>query len=352
MSDEKYMQRCLDLATLGQRHVSPNPMVACVIVHQNQIIGEGYHQKFGQAHAEVNAINSVIQQYGEATAAKLLQEATVYVNLEPCAHQGKTPPCADLLIKHRVKKVVIANSDPHERVNGKGIAKLIEAQIEVKHGVLEEQATWLNRRFFTRQVKHRPYVILKWAQTTDGFFAPQNGQQQWISCAESLALVHRWRSEEDAILVGKNTALIDRPQLSARTAGGKNPIRVLIDKNLAVPNDNPIFNNEAKTIVLNELKIDQNDLCSWVQMEDMHYYLPEKICYQLHLMDIQSLIVEGGTQTLKSFIEAGMWDEARIFYSEKTWGKGLSAPNIRGTEIDRYPIGTDQLSILINKQAK
>ncbi|RZL43620.1 MAG: bifunctional diaminohydroxyphosphoribosylaminopyrimidine deaminase/5-amino-6-(5-phosphoribosylamino)uracil reductase RibD, partial [Pedobacter sp.] len=246
MTDEIYMQRCLDLAALGAGYVSPNPLVGCVIVASNKIIGEGYHQKFGEAHAEVNAINNVITTFGEQSAT-LLKEATVYVSLEPCAHFGKTPPCADLLIKHGVKKVVVCNTDPFASVNGKGIEKLENAGIDVKIGVLTEKGFELNRRFFTRIKQQRPYFILKWAQTANGFFAPLDNSQKWITASIAKEISHKWRSEEDAILVGKQTALIDNPQLTNRTGIGKNPIRILIDSNLSIPTSSNLYNDEAKT---------------------------------------------------------------------------------------------------------
>ena len=212
MSDEMYVQRCLELAKMGMGKVSPNPMVGCVIVHQGKIIGEGYHQKFGEAHAEVSAINDVFSKYGNE-APSLLKNATAYVNLEPCAHFGKTPPCADLLVKHQLKKVVIGNTDPFEGVNGKGIVKLKSSGVKVKTNVLVEECTYFNRRFFTRVKQQRPFIILKWAQTADGFFAPTEAVQKWITGHLAKQLNYQWRSEEDAILVGKNTALIDNPKL-------------------------------------------------------------------------------------------------------------------------------------------
>lgn len=322
-------------------------MVGCVIVQGQKVIGEGYHMKFGEAHAEVNAINSVLQQYGDQ-AADLLANATAYVNLEPCAHFGKTPPCADLLIKHRLKKVVIGNTDPFSDVNGKGIEKLKNAGIEVVTGVLEPQCTYLNRRFFTRVKQQRPYVILKWATTANGFFAPKNTVQQWISGPLSKKLVHKWRTEEDAILIGKQTALTDNPQLSSREWQGKNPVRILLDRNLQVPAASHIYNDAAKTIVLNEIKTEVQDNIHFIHMEDMQYYLPQKIAFQLYLMDIQSVIIEGGATILNQFINAGLWDEARIFTSGNSWKEGIASPVINGIVIDQYHIEKDQLTIYQN----
>ncbi|WP_316835551.1 bifunctional diaminohydroxyphosphoribosylaminopyrimidine deaminase/5-amino-6-(5-phosphoribosylamino)uracil reductase RibD [Pedobacter nutrimenti] len=347
MRDELYMQRCLELAELGMASVSPNPMVGCVIVNNHKIIGEGYHQKIGQAHAEVNAIRSVLEKYGEQ-AESLLKEATVYVSLEPCAHFGKTPPCADLLIKHQVKKVVIGNRDPFPDVNGKGISKLENAGIEVIHGVLEEQCRQLNRRFFTRIEKQRPYIILKWAQTANGFFAPLKPSMQWITGALSKKLVHKWRGEEDAILVGKKTVLTDNPELTTRAWHGKNPIRIVIDKNLEIPSDKNIYNDAVKTIIFNELKTDVMNNLHYVQMEDMQYYLPQKIAFQLYLMDVQSVMIEGGANILNQFLSANLWDEARVLTSPVSWESGISAPRINGNLVSVSPINEDQLILYKN----
>ncbi len=349
MNHEFYMQRCLDLAVLGLGHVSPNPMVGCVIVHDDKIIGEGYHQKFGEAHAEVNAINAVLSTFGEQ-AAHLLKNATAYVSLEPCSHVGKTGPCADLLVSYQLKRVVIGNKDPFNRVNGKGIEKLKQANIEAITDVLKDKCEHVNRRFFTRVLKHRPYLILKWAQTANGFFAPSNQSQQWISGPEAKILSHQWRSEEDTILVGKNTALIDNPQLNTREIKGTNPVRIVIDKNLSVPANYNIYNADAKTIIFNEVKTEVVDNIHFVQMEDMHFYLPQKIAYQLYLMDIQSVIIEGGANLLTQFIAADLWDEARIFHSKQNWTDGIKAPCIDGETIKTITIGSDTLTIIKQKQ--
>lgn len=344
MNDEIYMQRCLELAIMGMGNVSPNPMVGCVIVHEHKIIGEGYHQQFGKAHAEVNAINDVIANYGDLAPA-LLKNATAYVNLEPCAHFGKTPPCADLLVKHQLKKVVIGNTDPFSDVNGQGIEKLKSAGIAVESSLLSDQCSLLNRRFFTRIKQQRPFIILKWAQTADGYFAPSNDVQQWITGPMAKQLAQTWRSEEDAILVGKRTALIDNPQLTNRTTNGKNPIRIVIDKNLEIPLTHHIFNDQAKTIIFNEVKTDVINNIHYVQMEDMQYYLAQKIAFQLYLMDIQSVIIEGGIQILTQFINANLWDEARIFTSKTAWKEGLKAPKIDGNIKERIVLADDELTI-------
>jgi diaminohydroxyphosphoribosylaminopyrimidine deaminase/5-amino-6-(5-phosphoribosylamino)uracil reductase len=347
MTDELYMKRCLELAETGIASVSPNPMVGCVIVKDHKIIGEGYHKKIGQAHAEVNAVQAVFERYGDR-ANSLLKDAIVYVSLEPCAHFGKTPPCAELLIKHEVKKVVIGNRDPFPDVDGKGMAKLRNAGIEVQQGILENECRQLNRRFFTRIEKQRPYIILKWAQTANGFFAPLKPAKQWISTALAKKMVHKWRTEEDAILVGKQTVIADNPQLTTRDWDGKNPIRLVIDRNLEIPLEKHVFNNAARTIIFNELNTEVIENIQYVQMEDMKYYLPQKIAYQLYLMDIQSVIIEGGANILNQFISARLWDEARVFSSARNWETGVHAPQINGQITGILPINQDKLIIYKN----
>ncbi|WP_231459622.1 MULTISPECIES: bifunctional diaminohydroxyphosphoribosylaminopyrimidine deaminase/5-amino-6-(5-phosphoribosylamino)uracil reductase RibD [unclassified Pedobacter] len=347
MSDEFFVKRCLELAAKAIGNVSPNPMVGCVIVANGEIIGEGYHQKYGEAHAEPNAIKAVIEKFG-AQADDLLKTATAYVNLEPCAHFGKTPPCADLFVKHKLKKVVIGNRDPFSGVDGKGIEKLKNAGIEVISGVLDKECRGFNKRFFTRIQNQRPYIILKWAETANGFFASLDGHQKWISGALAKRLAHQWRTEEDAILIGKQTAIIDNPQLTSRLWPGKNPIRLVIDKNLQISSDNNVFNKEAKTIIFNEVKTDVVDNIHYIQMEDMHFYLPQKIAFQLYLMDIQSVIVEGGANILNQFLGAGIWDEARIFSSKNSWSAGIASPVIKGILTEQIQIESDKLSIYVN----
>lgn len=348
MSDEFYMQRCLELASLGMGNVSPNPMVGCVIVSNGKIIGEGYHEKIGEAHAEVNAIKSVFDNYGDE-AILLLEQATAFVSLEPCAHFGKTPPCADLLIRHKLKKVVIGNPDPFAAVDGKGIEKLKNAGIEVVSGVLEAKCSELNRRFFTRITQQRPYIILKWANTANGYFAPIGDEQRWVSGPLAKKLVHKWRTEEDAVIVGKRTAMIDNPQLNAREWPGRNPIRILIDRKLEVPAEYHLYNEDAKTIVFNELNTAVEGNIHFIQMEDMHYYLPQKLAFQLYLMDIQSVIIDGGANLLNQFITAGLWDEARVFTSAVSWTDGILSPQINGIMTDQQQTGNDRLSIYKNK---
>lgn len=291
------MQRALQLAEIGRGNVSPNPMVGCVIVHNDLIIGEGWHRKYGDWHAEVNAVESVVDK-------NLLSEATVYVTLEPCSHFGKTPPCADLLVKHQVKKVVICNFDLNPLVAGKGIKKLQDAGIEVVTGVLEGKGRELNARFFTVIEKSRPYVILKWAETIDGFIAGENFEQVKISNTLSHKLSHKWRSEEDAIMVGTNTALYDNPQLNVRNWTGRNPIRIVIDRNNRLPQNLHLFDGSVKTIILKKT----------LQLDELQ---KEKI---------QSVIIEGGATLLQSFINENIFDEIRVFRSKKQLYKGILAP--------------------------
>ncbi|HYK76914.1 MAG TPA: bifunctional diaminohydroxyphosphoribosylaminopyrimidine deaminase/5-amino-6-(5-phosphoribosylamino)uracil reductase RibD [Daejeonella sp.] len=346
LEHEHYMQRCIDLALSGAGLVSPNPFVGSVIVCQGKIIGEGYHQRYGQAHAEVNAINSVLNNY--ADAEELLKQSTLYVNLEPCAHFGKTPPCAELIIRHQIPQVVVGCRDPFTQVDGKGIEKLRDAGVEVIEGVLKDQCLDLNKRFFTRVQKQRPYIILKWAQTADGFFGPTDNSQRWISSAAAKKLVHKWRSEEDAVLVGKNTALIDNPRLNVREWTGRNPIRIVIDRNLQLPADLHLFDQSQETIVFNSLKTEIDGKIKYLEVEDFDNFLPQLICYQLFLMDIQSLIIEGGAQTLNLFIQAGLWDEARVFTSKNDWGSGIKAPVLPGNAIEKLKVDTDILETWFN----
>ncbi|NLA24326.1 MAG: bifunctional diaminohydroxyphosphoribosylaminopyrimidine deaminase/5-amino-6-(5-phosphoribosylamino)uracil reductase RibD [Bacteroidales bacterium] len=316
------MHRCLQLAELGRANVSPNPMVGCVIVHNNEIIGEGYHKKYGEVHAEVNAINSVKNQ-------DLLSEACLYVNLEPCSHYGKTPPCSDLIISKNIKKVVVSALDPNPLVAGRGIEKMREAGIDVKLGVLEKESIELNSRFYTFHHKKRPYVILKWAQTADGFIDKHrkigDGQKpEWITNDYCKTLVHKWRTEEDAFLVGTYTVLLDNPQLTARLWYGKNPLRIAIDYNSALNKQYNIFDDSAPSLVF--ANNERNDLGD-IEIIDLDNNLAEQILEKLHKRKIQSLVVEGGRQTLDLFIKSNLWDEARVFQSDRHFGDGVKAPD-------------------------
>ncbi len=345
---QKYMRRCLELAVLAAGNVSPNPMVGAVVVFDDKIAGEGSHERFGEAHAEVNAIKQVLGTFPDAE--ELLKKSTIYVSLEPCTHFGKTPPCADLIIRYQIPKVVIGCRDPFDSVNGNGIEKLKDAGIEVIEGVLEQECRYLNRRFFTRVQKQRPYIVLKWAQTANGFFSSADNTQKWITSPLSKLLVHRWRSEEDAVLVGKNTARIDNPQLNVRETEGKNPLRIVIDRNLSLPLNLNLFDQSIETIVFNSIKTEVAGRVKYIQTEDFDRYLPQLICYQLYLMDIQSLIIEGGAKTLDLFIKAGLWDEARIFTAPQYWTEGIAAPVISGELAEEIVVGPDKLTVLLNNQ--
>lgn len=343
---ERYMRRCLELAALGAGTTSPNPMVGAVIVCDDQIIGEGFTSPYGGAHAEVNAIQQVLDHYGDDAATKLRQ-SIFYVSLEPCAHYGKTPPCANLIARYKPKKVYIACLDPFAKVNGKGVEILKNAGIAIEIGLLEQEALWLNRRFLTRVQKNRPYVILKWAESADGYLGKE-GEQVWISNVASKQLVHKWRAEEDAILVGAKTALVDNPSLTVREWNGKNPKRILIDKLLSVPAEAAIFNDEAETIIFNAVKTEWSGHNKYIELENYDWYLPQNILYQLYLMDVQSIIIEGGAKTLSLFIEANLWDEARVFKSKRTLDGGIKAPQVKGELKEIMKISDDQLEIIVN----
>ncbi|MEQ9423402.1 MAG: bifunctional diaminohydroxyphosphoribosylaminopyrimidine deaminase/5-amino-6-(5-phosphoribosylamino)uracil reductase RibD [Cyclobacteriaceae bacterium] len=343
MSDQnRFMLRALELAELGAGSVSPNPMVGCVIVKNNQIIGEGYHQNFGGPHAEVNAVNSVLDQ-------AQIRGSKVYVSLEPCAHFGKTPPCADLLVQKGVKEVVICNDDPNPLVNGGGIKKLRDAGISVTRAVMKEEGAWLNRRFFTSMELQRPYIILKWAETKDGFVAEKNFNSKWISNEQSRKLVHKWRVEEDAILVGRITAHFDNPKLTVRDwPGKKNPIRVVIDRHLKLSPDLNLFADKYPTLCYNLIRSEKVAEAQYIQL-DSNSFLKELLS-DLNSRNIQSVIIEGGAATLNAFIDKGLWDEARVFTGEKRFTEGIAAPKIGGKLISQTKINHDTLSVFVNTQ--
>jgi len=339
ISNELFMQRALELASRGAGHVSPNPMVGCVIVRDNEIIGEGWHKKYGEAHAEVNAFKAVTDQ-------AQIQESTVFVNLEPCSHTGKTPPCVDLLIDCKVRKVVIANVDSNPLVNGQGIKKLLTSGIEVQTGILEMAGRTLNRRFFTFMEKQRPYIVLKWAQTSDGFIAKENYESRWISNDFSRQWVHKWRSEEDGVLVGTRTAAHDNPMLTVREWTGRNPTRIVIDRFLRLPARLNLFDRKVPTLCYNVLKHEDHTNLSLIRLDEanfMHQLVQD--CYK---RKIQSLLVEGGALTLKLFLDAGLWDEARVFTSERTFGHGIPAPAVRGRLISRELVERDFFQVYAN----
>ena len=320
-SHETYMHRCLDLAGNGSGYVTPNPMVGAVLVYDGKIIGEGYHQQYGQAHAEVNCINSVNKEYKNQ-----MKESVLYVSLEPCAHFGKTPPCTDLIIANQVPEVVIGSLDPFKEVNGKGIEKLKAAGINVIYGILEKECRQLNKRFFTFHTQHRPYIILKWAETADRKIAGDGTNRVYISNEQTNRLVHKWRSEETSILIGTNTALFDDPELTTRNWPGPSPIRLVVDMDLKLPPSLKIFSDKQKTIVFNSIKHEENGNLNFYQVtrdaEPVH-----QIVNALYQMKILSVIVEGGAKLLQSFIDEGMWDEARVIKNEKLIiNNGLAAP--------------------------
>jgi diaminohydroxyphosphoribosylaminopyrimidine deaminase/5-amino-6-(5-phosphoribosylamino)uracil reductase len=317
-----FMRRCLQLASLAENQVAPNPMVGAVIRLENKIIAEGYHQSFGGAHAEVNALNQI---YDKA----ILEKSILYVSLEPCCHFGKTPPCTDLIIHKNISNVWISTVDPNPLVKGEGIKKLKASGINVTIGLLENEAKELNKRFFTFHEKNRPYIILKWAETADGFIADKDYNSKWISSFETRVLVHKWRSEEMAILVGTATAIYDNPQLNVRLWKGKNPIRCLLDLNLQVTPNYKLFNDDSSVIIFNLIKEQQSEcgLKQWVKVkknavvEDILYFLKQK--------NITSLFVEGGAKTHQMFLSSGFVDEIRRIVSKKKFFKeGVKAPRI------------------------
>ena len=335
---EKYMLRTLDLARLGLGKVSPNPMVGCVVVHEGMIIGEGWHQKFGGPHAEVNALNTVNDK-------GLLTECTVFVNLEPCSHAGKTPPCTDLLIESGIRKVVIGSEDPNPKVAGSGMARLRQHGIEVIEDVLHDQALELNKRFFINQIYNRPYIVLKWAQTTDGFLAREDYTSKWISSQESRKYVHKWRAEEDAILVGRNTIKFDNPKLNVRDWEGRDPVRVVIDPSNSLSDDSNIKDRSANTLIYNYNEESQSANLSYIKIFETENII-KSILSDLINRGIGSIIVEGGAKTLQGFIESGYWDEARVFTSQELFEKGIEAPNIGGVAVSScMAIGADLLEI-------
>ncbi|TBX70438.1 bifunctional diaminohydroxyphosphoribosylaminopyrimidine deaminase/5-amino-6-(5-phosphoribosylamino)uracil reductase RibD [Flavobacterium silvisoli] len=342
-TDQTYIRRCIQLAKNGLGTTYPNPLVGSVIVHQGKIIGEGWHRKAGEPHAEVNAINSVKDK-------SLLKQSTLYVSLEPCSHFGKTPPCCDLIIKHQIPNVIIGTVDPNSKVAGTGIARLAANNIKVTVGVLEAECNELNKRFFTFHNKQRPYIILKWAESSDGFIAPLTKDKQepvWISNVYSRQLVHKWRSEEQAILVGTQTVLDDNPKLDVRDWKGNNPIRIVLDRSGKISNDYQVMDGKTKTILITEqenLTFSENRIPESVTFDTK---LTQKIADILYKHGIQSVIIEGGKQTLQSFIEADLWDEARVFIGVASFNKGVKAPTLNGIP-KKTQVKEDQLKIFIN----
>lgn len=345
-TSEKYISRCIELAQMGAGNVSPNPMVGCVIVLDNKIIGEGYHKKYGEAHAEVNAVNSVANPDD-------LKRSTIYVSLEPCAHFGLTPPCSNLIIEKQIPKVVIGSIDPFAKVAGKGIEKLKKAGIEVETGVLAEECDALNKRFFTFHKKKRPYVILKWAQTNDGFIdidrSSENfGEPTWITGNQALLRVHKMRAEEDAILVGTNTAEKDNPSLTVRHCVGTNPLRIVLDKNLRLSKKLHLFDNSTPTLVFNSKENYSEENTEFIKINFTRNVVLQ-ILDILHKRNCLSLIIEGGKQVLESFIQENLWDEAHVYTGNKCFKSGVQAPILTGDSLSSEKIAADKLNIFRNR---
>ncbi len=341
-ADDILMERCLKLAEMGAGYTSPNPLVGAVLVHEGKIIGEGYHQQYGGPHAEVNCISSVRE-----ADRPLIPNSSLYVSLEPCVHHGKTPPCTDLILREKIRRVVIGCRDPFSEVNGKGIEKLLAHGVQVDYPVLNEQSIELNRRFITFHQQKRPYIILKWAQSANHKMAGIPGRREMISNQYSNRLVHKWRSEEAGILVGTNTALLDNPELTVRLWDGKNPIRIVIDRRLRLPDSLKLFDGSGQTIVLNnstDLKAG-NLLFKKINQGNSG---TSSILTALHSLNILSVIVEGGPKLLQSFIDDENWDEIRtITNNELTIPGGIPAPDIQDLKFLRSEnYGTDTIGLL------
>lgn len=341
-TDELYMTRCIELAKQTVGSVAPNPLVGAVIVHQNSIIGEGFHHHFGSDHAEVTAIQSVKNKL-------LLKNSALFVNLEPCSHKGKTPPCAELIAKNRIPEVIIGTPDPNPLVAGKGIRYLRENGVEVKTGINKELCIDLNKRFFTYHIHHRPYVILKWAQTKDGFIdiirkPGQSAAPNWISNELSRVLVHKWRSEEQAIMIGTNTVRLDDPMLNTREWSGNNPLRIILDRHLSLTKDYQIFKSDIHTLIINEKKSYQTDNFEYISLKFSENLIPE-IMQVLYERSIQSVIIEGGKMLIESFINQNIWDEARIFIGSKEFHQGVTAPAFTGIKGIKIFLENDELLI-------
>ncbi|MAP53855.1 bifunctional diaminohydroxyphosphoribosylaminopyrimidine deaminase/5-amino-6-(5-phosphoribosylamino)uracil reductase RibD [Altibacter sp.] len=337
---ETFMMRCVQLAKNGLGSSYPNPLVGSVIVHKGSIIGEGWHFKAGMPHAEVNAIESVKEK-------NVLKEATLYVSLEPCSHFGKTPPCANLIIDSGIKKVVVGSLDPNPKVSGRGIQKLMEAGCHVLVGVASEACEELNKRFFTFHTKKRPYIFLKWAQTSDGYLAPskENRTEQapiWITGKAARQWSHKLRAEEQSILVGTQTVLDDDPGLTTRDWYGSSPLRIVIDRNLRIPETATVFNGSSETLVLTEKEKENNTMVRYERVL-FSENLPKQICDILYTSNVQSMIVEGGTKTLQSFIALNLWDEAFVFTGSVRFSSGIAAPVISSRLFSEKKIKEDLL---------
>jgi len=347
ITDENFMRRCLQLARNGRQYVSPNPMVGAVVVHNGKIIGEGFHREYGKAHAEVNAINSVEDK-------SLLRESTIYVSLEPCSHYGKTPPCSQLIIDHKIPKVVVATLDPFHKVSGRGVKMLENAGVEVKVGILEEEAKELNKEFFTAQIKERPYIYLKWAQTQDGYIDKKRTKEDPIqptpiSNPLTQLLVHKMRSEISGIMIGTNTAVKDNPSLTTRLWYGKNPVRIVLDRNRRIPLKNVVFDEKAETLLFTD-----NMECEPIQGSNTFISIPfgnetiPVLLKELNKRKINSILVEGGAALLQSFIDSGLWDEAFVEVSDSLFFDGIKAPSMTGMVTSEKNTGGSRALHLVN----
>lgn len=334
--DRSMMRRAVALAQQGSGMVAPNPMVGCVIAHEGRIIGEGYHAAFGKAHAEVNAIDSVMDK-------ELLKQSTLYVTLEPCAHFGKTPPCADLIVRMGIQRVCIGTGDPFEAVNGKGAMRLRDAGVTVVEHVEEDACREVNRRFFCFHEKHRPYIILKWAQTLDGYMDIDRSTGErgvhWISGPATKRVVHRMRAQEAAVMVGRNTIINDNPMLTVREVQGRNPARLVLSSSPDFPSIPAIFGKEAPTLVFNNFKDSQEGYCRFIRCADVHNL--DEVLGLIHKEQLLSVLVEGGASLLHSFLRQELWDEAIIITGAEPWGKGLAAPLISVPWFEEQQSGED-----------
>ena len=334
MEDENYMRRCIALAKKGLGYTYPNPLVGCVIVHQGKIISEGWHKKAGESHAEKEAIEKVKDK-------SILKEVTLYVNLEPCNHFGKTPPCSDLIIKMKIPKIVIGTVDFNQKVYLKGIKKLKENGCKVITGILEKECRKLNCRFFTFHQKKRPYITLKWAESKDGFIAPKDqNEKYWLSHPLSKQLVHQWRSQEQSIMIGVNTAIIDNSRLNLRDWYGNNPIPIVIDPKNRLPNESFLYRNKKSNNLLSISSTEIGTKNEELKSEDLICFL-----YENH---IQSVIVEGGLKTLVFFIKNNLWDEAKVFKTKIKLNNGLISPKLEKKEKSIISVGSDKLYTYIN----
>lgn len=341
------MKRALELASRSAGNASPNPMVGAVLVYNGRIIGEGFHKEHGLAHAEVNCLENVSE-----ADKHLIPESTMYVNLEPCAHHGKTPPCALRLVQEKVKEVIIANADPFEEVDGKGFEILRSHHIHTEQGILEKEGLWLNRRFFCFHQSKRPYIVLKWAQTAEGYFAPLDRSRYQITSINSRQLLHKWRTEESAILVGYQTALNDNPELTARMYSGRQPLRIVFDRTLQLPLTHNVFNNAAPTWIVNDRLDKEEGNVRYVQIQFNKNPLTQ-ILEKLYESNKLSLIVEGGAVLLESFIREGLWDEARVFTGQASMTEGVHAPLLTGfKKAFESELGGDTLNVYVNKASK